>query len=171
MRAHSRLWTDHVRFVTRPKTALTEADSRALNLLTAVSKVNRHIVPAFYLYLQAQESPKQIEGAQELQNQISKLLAVVHPSGPFFLGPQLSYVDVQLAPWIIRMRRVLTPYRGWPQPEEGSRWAAWVDAIEQNEHVKATTSTDDLYLDSYERYAGQSFANPLWQSLSILILD
>lgn len=26
-------------------------------------------------------------------------------------------------------------------------------AIENNEHVKATTSTDDLYLDSYERYA------------------
>ena len=54
------------------------------------------------------------------------------------------------------MRRVLTPYRGWPLPEEGSRWARWVDAIEGNENVKATTSTDDLYLDSYERYAGES---------------
>jgi glutathione S-transferase len=28
-----------------------------------------------------------------------------------------------------------------------------MDAIENNEHVKATTSTDDLYIDSYERYA------------------
>ncbi|KAI4164104.1 MAG: hypothetical protein LQ342_002340 [Letrouitia transgressa] len=126
-RAHSRLWTDHV---------------------------NRHIVPAFYHYLQAQDPPKQIEGAQELQSQIGKLLDAAHPSGPFFLGPQLSYVDVQFAPWIIRMRRVLSHYRGWPRPEEGSRWAAWVDAIEQNEHVKSTTSNDDLYLDSYERYAG-----------------
>ena len=53
------------------------------------------------------------------------------------------------------MRKVLTPYRGWPQPEEGSRWASWVEAIEKNEGVKATTSTDDLYLDSYERYAGE----------------
>lgn len=52
------------------------------------------------------------------------------------------------------MRRVLGPYRGWPLPEEGSRWASWVDAIEENEGVKSTTSTDDLYLDSYERYAG-----------------
>lgn len=62
-------------------------------------------------------------------------------------------MDVQVAPWIIRLDRVLKPYRGWPKPEPGSRWAAWVDAIEANEHVQATTSTDELYLDSYERYA------------------
>jgi len=54
---------------------------------------------------------------------------------------------------MLRLSRVLKPYRGWPDPERGSRWAAWVDAIERNEHVKATTSGDDLYLDSYERYA------------------
>lgn len=52
------------------------------------------------------------------------------------------------------MRRVLAPYRGWPEPEEGTRWAKWVDAVERHEAVKATTSGDELYLDSYERYAG-----------------
>ncbi|KAL8725940.1 MAG: hypothetical protein Q9181_006228 [Wetmoreana brouardii] len=126
LRAHCRLWTDHV---------------------------NRHITPAFYGYLQAQEGQQQLDDATKLQNEISKLIDVAHPSGPYFLGTELSFVDVQFAPWIIRMRKVLTPYRGWPQPEAGSRWAAWVDAIENNAHVKATTSTDDLYLDSYERYA------------------
>ena len=55
----------------------------------------------------------------------------------------------------MRLRKVLTPYRGWPEPEEGSRWARWVDAIERHECVKATTSSDDLYRDSYERYAGE----------------
>ncbi|KAL8696974.1 MAG: hypothetical protein Q9201_007381 [Fulgogasparrea decipioides] len=129
LRAHCRLWTDHV---------------------------NRHITPAFYGYLQAQEAQQQIDNATKLQHEISKLIDVAHPSGPYFLGTELSFVDVQFAPWIIRMRKVLTPYRGWPQPEAGSRWAAWVDAIENNPHVKATTSTDDLYLDSYERYAGPS---------------
>jgi len=28
-----------------------------------------------------------------------------------------------------------------------------MDAVENNEHVKATTSLDELYIDSYERYA------------------
>ncbi|KAI5209706.1 glutathione S-transferase [Aureobasidium subglaciale] len=94
-----------------------------------------------------------IEHAEELKGQMSKLVDAADQSGPFFLGDNMSFVDVQIAPWIIRLRKVLQPYRGWPEPEAGTRWAKWVDAIEQNHAVKATTSTDELYLDSYERYA------------------
>ena len=117
-------------------------------------QINRHIVPAFYRYLQTQEPPKQLEYATELRTEISKLVEAADPSGPFFLGSNISFVDIQIAPWILRMRRVLAPYRGWPEPEEGTRWAKWVDAVERHEAVKATTSGDELYLDSYERYAG-----------------
>lgn len=75
-------------------------------------------------------------------------------------------MDVQIAPWVIRLRRVLKPYRGWPEPEAiGKRWAAWVQAIEENEHVKATTSTDELYLDSYARYAGKRYPFPFLRIL------
>jgi glutathione S-transferase len=84
-----------------------------------------------------------------------KLVDAADPTGPFFLGSDISFVDVQFAPWLLRLSRVLKPYRAWPDPEPGTRWAKWVDAIEGNEAVKSTTSTDDLYLDSYERYAGK----------------
>lgn len=53
------------------------------------------------------------------------------------------------------MRRVLKPYRAWPDPVPGSRLASWLEALEGNEAVKATMSGDELYLDSYERYAGE----------------
>ncbi|KAF2833192.1 hypothetical protein CC86DRAFT_365150 [Ophiobolus disseminans] len=125
-RATSRLWTDHV---------------------------NRNIIPWFYKLLQAQDQNDQIGHATELRNQIAKLVEAAHPTGPFFLGQQMSFVDVQIAPWIVRLRRVLGPYRGWPDAEEGSRWAAWIAALEGAESVKMTTSSDELYLDSYERYA------------------
>jgi glutathione S-transferase len=126
LRAHCRLWADHV---------------------------NRHIVPSFYRILQEQDQKKQIEKTQELRDAMEKLLEAAHPKGPFFMGPQMSLVDVQAAPWIIRLRRVLKPYRGWPDAEEGTRLASWVNAIETDQHVQATTSTDELYHDSYERYA------------------
>ncbi|KAG9558478.1 glutathione S-transferase, partial [Aureobasidium melanogenum] len=126
LRAHSRLWSDHV---------------------------NRHIVPGFYRYLQAQEEKSQIEHGEELKEQISKLVDAADKSGPFFLGDKMTFVDVQMAPWVIRLRKVLQPYRGWPEPEKGTRWAAWVNAIEEDHAVRATTSTDDLYEASYERYA------------------
>ena len=127
-RAHCRLWADHI---------------------------NRKILPHFYGLLQAQETEKQVEQSESLSAEVAKIIEAADPSGPFFLGPHISFVDVQFAPWIIRMKRVLTPYRAWPAPEPGTRWAKWVDAIEGNEGVRATTSADDLYVDSYERYAGE----------------
>lgn len=75
------------------------------------------------------------------------------------MGSHMSFVDVQAAPWVLRLRRVLKPYRGWLDAEEGSRFASWVNAIDSNEHVRATTSTDELYLDSYERYARKCFGS------------
>ncbi|KAH6678271.1 hypothetical protein B0J14DRAFT_582325 [Halenospora varia] len=126
MRATCRLWSDHI---------------------------NRNIVPAFYQLLQAQDFAKQAEHTKKLQDQISKIVDVCDPHGPFFLGPQLSYVDIQFAPWMIRLSRVMKHYRGWQDPAPGSRWGRWMDAIESNDHVKNTTSLDELYIDSYERYA------------------
>ncbi|KAF2197088.1 hypothetical protein GQ43DRAFT_444542 [Delitschia confertaspora ATCC 74209] len=125
-RATSRLWSDHV---------------------------NRNIIPGFYHLLQAQDADKQVQHAEELRNEIAKLVNAADPTGPFFLGQQMSFVDVQIAPWVLRLKRVLGPYRGWPEPERGSRWAKWVEAVEGEQSVRATTSNDELYLDSYERYA------------------
>lgn len=115
--------------------------------------MNRHIIPSFYRLLQAQEIEKQVTATTELKTNVQTLVDAAHPEGPFFLGPDISAVDVHFAPYILRFRRVLSPYRGWPAPEEGSRWKKWCDAIELNESVKATVSGDEVYIESYERYA------------------
>lgn len=54
---------------------------------------------------------------------------------------------------MIRLTKVMKIYRGWQDPAPGSRWGQWLDAVERNESVRATTSLDELYIDSYERYA------------------
>jgi glutathione S-transferase len=131
-----------------PGDAQTKATSRLWS-----DHVNRHIIPVFYKLLQAQDTNDQVTHATELRDQINKLVSAADAEGPFFLGRDMSFVDVQIAPWMIRLRRVLGPYRGWPEAEEGSRWRSWMDAIDNERSVKMTTSTDELYLDSYERYA------------------
>ena len=60
-----------------------------------------------------------------------------------------------MAPWFLRLRRVLQPYRGWPPADVNSRLGVWVAALEASEAIKNTTSDDALYVDSYERYAGK----------------
>ncbi|KAJ6259023.1 thioredoxin-like protein [Drechslerella dactyloides] len=68
-------------------------------------------------------------------------------------GSTISFVDVNVAPWILRCSRVLQPYRGWQPPSEDSRFGRFIAALEGHAGIKATTSGDELYLDSYERYA------------------
>lgn len=83
--------------------------------------------------------------------------------GPFFQGSQIGWVDVSFAPWVLRLRRVLKPYCNWPDADKvdfgdaalTARWAKWVDAIENNDAVKRTTSEDVAYLRAYRRYAGK----------------
>lgn len=129
-----------------------DAQTRATCRLWA-DHVNRNVIPWFYKLLQAQDQNDQIEHAKEFKAQITKLVDAADDKGPFFLGNQISFVDVQVAPWLLRLKRVLVPYRGWPMPEEGSKFKRWLDALEQEKSIQMTTSTDELYLDSYERYA------------------
>ncbi|KAJ5899047.1 hypothetical protein N7495_003791 [Penicillium taxi] len=115
--------------------------------------INRYVVPSFYRLLQEQDQQKHNAHTQELQSGLNKLMVAAHPAGPFFFGEQMSLVDIHAAPWAIRLRRVMKPYRGWPDAAEGSRLESWLNALEANQHIRATTSTDQLYVDSYERYA------------------
>ncbi|KAH8148611.1 uncharacterized protein LAJ45_07322 [Morchella importuna] len=126
VKATSRLWVDHV---------------------------NRNIVPGFYRYLQAQEQQKQVELAEELRIEIAKIVDAADVVGPFFLGPFITFVDVSIAPWLLRLSRVLHPYKGWPLAQPGTRLAAWINALEGSEAVGNTLSDPVLYLENYERYA------------------
>lgn len=123
-RARQRLWADHV---------------------------SRNVVPAFYRLLQAQDPDAQVTLAGEFTESLRTLVEAADSNGPFFAGSTLSLVDVTVAPWLLRISRVLTPYRGYP--ELGGRVHEWVDALERERSVVATVSGDALYRDSYERYA------------------
>ena len=84
-----------------------------------------------------------------LQTAITDLVNATHQTGPFFLGSSLSFVDVAFAPWIIRLSRVMSIYRGFPRPEVGTRWQQWVDAIEGDDRVRATVSEEGSYHNVY----------------------
>lgn len=48
------------------------------------------------------------------------------------------------------MSRILRGFRNWRDPMPGTRWQQWADALERNPHVQATTSQDELYIDTVE---------------------
>lgn len=144
LRAHCRLWVDHV---------------------------ERKVLPAFYAVLlmppaQDGEDPAQTESRgvlmNTLQGAITKLVNASHAVGPFFLGDVIGYVDVVFAPWIIRLSRVLERYRGWPRPEVGTRWQSWVNAVEGDERVRRTVCKDESYHGVYQGVGEDGWNDGNW---------
>ncbi|KAI0718386.1 glutathione S-transferase C-terminal-like protein [Cerioporus squamosus] len=138
---------------------LSDPYARALIRLQA-DTVNRSLVPAFYRYLQAQDEEKQIEGAKGFVDAIDALVKLFERAeregctsyGLWHETGSLSYADVMAGPWIFRATNVLKHYRGFALPE-GERFRAYVDKLINHPAFKRTCSTEQLYLDSYERYA------------------
>lgn len=120
----------------------------AANLQILTSQINTNIVPAFYALLQGNEAPRRNDLIERLQTHINSLVQAADEDGPLFLGSSLSLVDVHIAPFAQRLRRILEPRRGWPADKQSPRWVAWLDALEQEASVVATTSQDELYADS-----------------------
>lgn len=133
-RARARLWIDH-----------------------AATK----IIPGFYKLLQhqPQKSYSLDEAREELHKSILTFTAEMDPEGPFFLGKDISLVDISLAPWLKRLW-LLDHYKpgghGIPktgEDENWGRWRKWAKAIEERPSVVDTWSDDESYIVAYKRYA------------------
>ncbi|KAF4998850.1 hypothetical protein FDECE_11693 [Fusarium decemcellulare] len=123
LKANCRLWIDHAR-------------------------INNRIIPAFYTLVQTHDPTVQRDASQRLQANIDSLVQAADEQGPFFLGSTLCLVDIHFAPFAIRLPRVLASLRRWSPPPPASRWARWLDAMEADERVRATTSGDELYAET-----------------------
>jgi glutathione S-transferase len=127
----------------------------------AVDKCSRNLIPAFYRYLQAQEVEAQLQGAKEFTSHLTDFVNSMFQDknqAGFWDGKRLSIVDCSVAPWLFRAITVLRHFRGFDpaqvlEPTVLERWQHWTEAVLESDAFQATTSTEDLYLDSYVRYA------------------
>ncbi len=154
--------------------------------------VNRSLVPAFYRYLQAQDSSSQIESGKEFHSSIQGLVALLERAEKEIVGvggvsgegeikalgiglglwikgnDDLGWIDVMAGPCkeltissvkvltarymlgLFRATNVLKDYRGFIMPS-GQKFNAWMSRLLGHPAFARTCSTEDLYLDSYER--------------------
>ncbi|KAF8644274.1 hypothetical protein AX16_008576 [Volvariella volvacea WC 439] len=149
--------------------------SRALVRLQA-DHVGRSVVPAFYRYLQAQDPEAQITHGKDFHatlDGLEKLLeraereivsvggvagegerkALASGLGLWIEGGDLGLTDVMVGPWLYRATIVLKHYRGFDMGVRSPKFKAWLERLFTHPDFNKTCSTDELYLDSYERYA------------------
>jgi glutathione S-transferase len=127
--------------------------------------ITSRIIPSFHRYLQYQpsfssSSPSPLAGLAQVRkdflSQLEQFTNAMDSTGPYFLGKELSLVDLILAPWALRLW-VFDHFKGGLRIPEGEkvweRWVKWLGALEKRESVVQSTSEKEYYLPIYQRYA------------------
>lgn len=97
----------------------------------------KSIVPTFFRLLQAQTTDKQKEALEDSVKALKTFADKV--KGPYFLGEDLSLVDVAMAPWIVR-ESIITEHRGYTRDLVGEKWKAYAELLEKRDSVVNTLS-------------------------------
>lgn len=92
--------------------------------------------------------------------------------GPWFLGSELSMIDLIMAPWAVRLW-VFDKWKGGLQiPDDDKvddavwkRWRQWLEKVENRPSVKETMSEEEHYLPLYERYARDEAQSEMAKSI------
>ncbi|KAK0127748.1 hypothetical protein ONS96_007261 [Cadophora gregata f. sp. sojae] len=127
--------------------------------------VTSRIIPAFHRFLQHQPSSKSSidEVRADFLGNLKQFTEAMDPIGPYFLGSQVSMVDLVLAPWAVR-HWVFEHFKGGlqiPQDKVWDRWGKWLSAVEKRQSVITTTSEREHYVPIYKRYADDSAQSEL----------
>jgi glutathione S-transferase len=71
--------------------------------------------------------------------------------GPYWLGPEISLVDLTFYPWFEQLA-ALKRLRGVHIPADLDRLAAWWDAVAERSAVRAIAKSPQFYLEHYSRH-------------------
>ncbi|GAB1311224.1 GST N-terminal domain-containing protein [Madurella fahalii] len=113
-----------------------------------INFINTKIVPSFYSVLAATDDEARKHRIEKLQGEVSELVENADEKGPYFFFDRMCLVDIHFAPFAVRLSRLGQRFGGWALPRQQLRWQRWLDAIENNLHVRSTMSSDSLYTRS-----------------------
>ncbi|PSB50256.1 glutathione S-transferase family protein [Chamaesiphon polymorphus] len=93
---------------------------------------------------------------QELTEQLLFIeregLAKISDRKPYWLGTELSLVDLTFYPWFEQVN-VLEHFRGFQMPPGLARIQQWQAAVSQRSSVKSIANSPEFYLEHYGRLA------------------
>nr|OQO27917.1 hypothetical protein B0A51_06416 [Rachicladosporium sp. CCFEE 5018] len=126
-------------------------------------------IPAWHRYLQFQPMTDK-SGLEKAKSDflavLKELGSELHPTGPWFLGEQISLVDFVIAPWVLRLW-VFGHFKGGfelPGESEGKEWgrlARWITALEGRKSISGVMSEEEKYYSIYQRYADDTAQSEL----------
>lgn len=152
-----------------------------------IDHISSRIVPAFYKFLQ--HTPDKSYSIEEIREEFLKHIKTFFREvleldeegkglqlepGPWFLGKQISLVDITLVPWMLRLF-LIDHYKnggvGIPPPGSGgedeavwTRFRQWDQAVRSHKGIMDTMSDRDRYIEVYQRYAEDKTGSQVGQA-------
>jgi len=155
------------------RTSLTPADPLVAVESELFGELAGDIIKGWYGLLMGQDAEKQDAARTGLVGTMGKmneqLLAADarrakagEKAGPFIAGESLSFGDVMICPWFVRLA-VLKSHRGFEIPSGLARVAEWSAACDAHPAIKSASKEDDYYVDQYKSYANGGMAKIMQQ--------
>ncbi|CAE8623740.1 unnamed protein product [Polarella glacialis] len=117
---------------------------------------DKNIASPFYSTLVPKEQERRLEGYNKLRDGLRKFQATM--KGDFFLGGDMSIVDIAALPWCYRTFTcsIIETYRGPDFTFDRQEFAPllrWLDRCLALDSVKSTLPESAALVDTYKRYA------------------
>lgn len=133
--------------------------------------VTSRIIPSFHRFLQFQPDSSSPDGIEKVRSDfignLKQFAQEMDEEGPYFMGPEISLIDLNIAPWAVRLW-VFDHFKGGlnlpqqgPDAQVWKRFQRWLEAIEARPSIKNTTSDREHYLPIYARYANNTAQSEL----------
>jgi glutathione S-transferase len=120
---------------------------------------NTKLVPVFYKILLEQDRDKQEKWKANFQDHLQFMetegIQKLSANGDYWLGNDLSLVDLTFYPWFERFC-ILEHYRNVSLPASCSFLKQWWEQMSQRQSVQEIENPRDFYLAQYQKYANNT---------------
>jgi len=123
-----------------------------------IDYANTRLVPAFNKFLRGKSVEEQEQGRREFLESILYIeeegLGKLSGNGLFWLGENLSLVDISFYPWFERLP-LLEHFRHFALPTETVRLQKWWNNLRTLESIKAVENPTSFYIERFAKILGQ----------------
>ncbi|WP_392481024.1 glutathione S-transferase family protein [Nostoc sp. C110] len=122
-----------------------------------IDYANTRFVPAFNKFLRGKDAQEQGQGQREFLEALLYIeqegLGKLSGNGPYWLGEQLSLVDISFYPWFERLP-LLEHFRNFTLPTETPRLQKWWNTLRDRESIRAVENPTSFYLERFAKILG-----------------
>lgn len=123
-----------------------------------IDYANTRFVPAFNKFLRGKDAQEQGQGQREFLEALLYIeqegLGKLSGNGPYWLGEQLSLVDISFYPWFERLP-LLEHFRNFTLPTETPRLQKWWNTLRLRESIRAVENPTSFYLERFAKILGE----------------